>query len=162
MNRVVVIGVGNRYRRDDAAGLLAARRVAQLLPANVTVVEEEGEPTRLLERWRGAELVVLIDAIASGARPGTVQRIDAAAGPVPSALFTLSTHAMSVAEAIELARALGTLPPRVVVYGIEGANFEAGTTLSPQVAAAVDETARQVAAEAANLLGEETPCTSNH
>lgn len=155
MSRVVVIGVGNSYRRDDAAGLLAARRAAQLLPAGVSVLEEEGEPTLLLGRWRAAESVVLIDAVTSGARPGTVHPIDAAAGPVPSKLFAVSTHAMSLAEAIELARALGALPPRIVVYGIEGENFEAGTALSPQVAAAVEEAARLVTAEARQLLKED-------
>jgi hydrogenase maturation protease len=150
----VVIGVGNPYRGDDAAGLLAARHAAALLPADVTVVEEEGEPTALLDRWRTADAAVVIDAVVSGARPGTVHRIDAAAGPVPSSLFGVSTHALSVADAIELARALKTLPPRIIVYGIEGENFEAGTVISPQVAAAVEDTARRVAAEAMGLRAE--------
>lgn len=148
MSRIVVIGVGNRYRGDDAAGLLAARRAAELLPPGVAVLEEEGEPTVLLERWRAADAVVVIDAVASGERPGTVHRIDAAAGPVPSKLFSVSTHAMSVADVVELARALGMLPPRLIVYGIEGEHFGAGTGLSPQVAAGVEETARRVAREA--------------
>jgi hydrogenase maturation protease len=52
-------------------------------------------------------------------------------------MFRHSTHAFDIAGAIELARALNQLPPRVVVFGIEGANFEAGTELSGEVQAAL-------------------------
>ena len=49
-----------------------------------------------------------------------------------------STHLIGLADALELARALGRLPPRVVVYGIEGHRFGVGDPVSPAVAAAVD------------------------
>jgi hydrogenase maturation protease len=52
-----------------------------------------------------------------------------------------STHALGVAEAIELARALGRLPARLEVYAIEGARFTAGAGLSPAVEQAVGKLA---------------------
>ena len=132
----LVVGLGNAARRDDAAGLIAARRLGAL---GLVAREHEGDPVALLELWRGAESVVVIDAVRSGAAPGTVHRLDASCAPLPAGLRgSTSTHAVGLAEAIELARALGRLPGRLLVYGIEGARFEAGTGLSPPGEAAVD------------------------
>ena len=50
-----------------------------------------------------------------------------------------STHALGVAEAIELGRALGRLPRRLLVFGIEGGSFDAGAGLSPEVERAVGQ-----------------------
>jgi len=153
--KVVVIGVGNAYRGDDRAGLAVAELLTSRLPKGVEVVECEQEPSRLLEAWQDAETVVVVDAVRSGAAPGTVHRFDASAEPVPARLFRASTHAFGVGEAIELGRALARLPGRVLVYGIEGAEFAAGKGLSPAVAAAVSDAADAVVAD----LGEES-CTN--
>ena len=81
---------------------------------------------------------MVVDAAASGAPPGSVRRFEAHAAPLPAHLLRSSTHAFGVAEAIELARALGRLPPILDVYAIEGSDFSAGAGLSPPVAAAVE------------------------
>jgi hydrogenase maturation protease len=130
----VVIGVGNAARGDDAAGLIAARRLGGL--------EHEGDPVALLDMWRDADVAVVIDAVSSGAEPGTVHRFDATSAPLPARLRgSTSSHALGLAEAIELGRTLGRLPGRLIVYGIEGERFEAGTELTPAVAAAVEAVA---------------------
>jgi hydrogenase maturation protease len=130
----VVIGVGNAARGDDAAGLIAARRLGGL--------EHEGDPVALLDMWRDADVAVVIDAVSLGAEPGTVHRFDATSAPLPARLRgSTSSHALGLAEAIELGRTLGRLPGRLIVYGIEGERFEAGTELTPAVAAAVEAVA---------------------
>ena len=139
-----VLGVGNQWRRDDAAGLEVARRLDRELPRGVRVLEREGEPTGLLDAWQGEREVVLVDAVSSGAKPGTVHRLDAIAAPLPAELFRASTHHMSVAEAVELARALGRLPERLELYGIEGADFGAGSGLTPEVEHAVERLAAEL------------------
>jgi hydrogenase maturation protease len=58
-----------------------------------------------------------------------------------------STHAFGVAEAIELARALGQLPARFLVYGIAGKNFTAGCELSLAAEKAIDEAIGRVQQE---------------
>jgi hydrogenase maturation protease len=136
--RILVIGVGNEYRSDDAAGLVVARRLRQLSLGNVTVIEESGEGTDLMESWKGADTVIIVDAASSGAKPGTIHRIDARAQQIPRGLLRYSTHAFSVGEAVELARAMNRLPPRMVVYGIEGERFDEGTVLSRAVQGSVD------------------------
>ena len=145
MSRGIVIGVGNALRGDDAAGLHAARRLAARGFADVR--ESTGETASLMELWRGADVVLLADAAVSGAAAGTVTRLDASSRPLPSAFLHCSTHAFGVAEAVELARSLGSLPPRVIVFGIEGACFEHGAALSPEVEAGVIEAARMMEAE---------------
>jgi hydrogenase maturation protease len=132
--RRLVIGIGNAARGDDAAGLIAARRLGGF--------EHEGDPVALLDMWREADVAVVIDAVSSGAEPGTVHRFDATSAPLPARLRgSTSSHALGLAEAIELGRTLGRLPGRLVVYGIEGERFEAGTELTPAVAAAVEAVA---------------------
>jgi hydrogenase maturation protease len=132
----MVIGIGNAYRGDDAAGLVVARA---LRARGVEAVEPEGEPVALLDAFAGHDEVVLVDAVRSGVTPGTVHRVDVSTAPLPAELEGApSTHTLGLGEAIELARALDRLPRRVVVFGIEGERFAAGTELSPAVAAAVE------------------------
>jgi len=142
--QILVIGVGNDFRRDDGAGRLAARRIKADAGEEIRVIEESGEGAALMAAWRGAELVILIEAVHSGAAPGTVHRLDASAQPIPSNFFHYPTHAFSIAEAVGLARALDQLPPRLIVYGIEGKDFTSGEGLSPEVAAAVEEAAQDI------------------
>ena len=131
---VVVIGVGNTMRADDAAGVLAVRRLRPR--AGVEIREQSGEATALLEALRGRAAALIVDA-AAGAEPGRLHRLDAAAEPLPQGLFGVSSHGFGVAEGIELARALGALPPVCVVYALEGGRFETGAPMSETVARAL-------------------------
>jgi hydrogenase maturation protease len=108
----------------------------------VTAIEHEGDAAALVEAWTGADHVVVVDAAVSGAAPGTVHRFDARAEPLPARSLRSSTHGFGVADAVELARALGRLPPRLDVYAVEAADVGAGSGLSPAVARAVEELAR--------------------
>jgi hydrogenase maturation protease len=110
----------------------------------MTVVDSDGEAARLLGLIEGAGHAIIVDATLSGARPGTIHRLDATASQLPKAMFTVSTHAIGLADAIELARALGQLPERCIVYAIEAATFAPGQPLSPDVAAAVDDVIARV------------------
>ncbi len=146
-SRCVVFGIGNLDRGDDAAGRAVAWHLRRCSPANVEILEHDGEGTALLARLDGAAVAFLVDASASRAAPGTVRRFDVSAKPLPDLALGLSTHGFGLANAIELARALGQLPPRCVIYTIEAGSFEAGAPLSPPVQAAVAEVARQLRAE---------------
>jgi hydrogenase maturation protease len=153
----VVIGVGNRYRCDDAVGLLIAEEVRARIPSGVAVVVCEEEPSRLIDDWREAATAIVVDAVVSPHEPGTVRRFDATTEELPAESFRSSTHAFGVAETIELARALGRLPQRLLVYGVAGADFRAGAVLTPAVREAVEG-----AVEAILRDIEEGRCTSGH
>jgi hydrogenase maturation protease len=148
---VLVVGVGNRYRRDDRAGLAAAARLGEAARVPVTLLDDLGDGTALLDVWRGSSTVILVDAMRSGAAAGTIRRLDAGTGDRAADVAAMlgaglalggSTHGLGVAEAVALARTLHRLPHRLVIIGIEGARFDAGTELSPEVERAVDEAVR--------------------
>jgi hydrogenase maturation protease len=144
----VIVGAGNNFRKDDGAGLATATRLRAALSGDIRVLAKEGDLASLLDDWEGADAVVVIDATSSGSEPGTIRRYEAHAHALPAVFSRQSTHSFGVAEAVELARALGRLPARVVVFGIEGRDFTPGEGLSPDVDAAVDEVVRRVTEEA--------------
>jgi len=144
---VAVFGIGNPDRGDDAAGRIVADLLRGRLPADVEVVEHDGEGASLLARLEGLSTAILVDACWSGVPAGTVSRFDVQEAPLPRARFGISTHDFGLAAAIELGRALGQLPERCIVFAIEGAEFVAGAPLSPRVAAAIDGVVRRVIEE---------------
>jgi hydrogenase maturation protease len=148
VSRTIVIGVGNCFRGDDAAGREVARRVRERVPGELEVVVCELEPTRLIDAWDGADEAFVVDAVASGAEPGTVHRFDATAEALPSREFRSSTHALGIGETIELSRAIGKLPARIIVFGIEGETFGSGTGLSGAAEEGVERAVEQVLEEA--------------
>lgn len=144
---VLIIGVGTESRRDDAVGLTIAKKLRERLGARARVAEESGEGARLLERFQSASTVIVIDATRCGRRPGTIFRIDAHEGSIPAEFFNYSTHNFSVAEAVETARAIGQMPPRLILYGIEGERFEAGEGLTEPVRQAGNAVVEKIVAE---------------
>ena len=134
----LVIGIGNPDRGDDAAGLAVARRVrAAAARRDVPVIELIGDQLALLDAWDGVKDVYIIDAVCSGGGPGTVYTFNGAQ-PLEARFRHRGTHTFSLADVIELARALGRLPARLTGFGIEGATFEPGAPLSPEAEAAVE------------------------
>lgn len=143
MARPLVVGLGNRLRGDDAVGL----EVAAALDGRpgVDAVALEGEPVELIELWRGAEEVVLVDAVA-GEVPGRVRRLRGteALGPWQAGA-PASSHALGLAQVLELAAALDRLPPHLEVVAIEGTAFGAGEPPAPPVRDAGERVADELA-----------------
>ena len=145
---VAVIGIGNPDRGDDALGVQVIARLRGLVGDGVRLASVGGDTLRLFDCWQGAESVHLVDAMQAGTAPGAVRRIDASRDGVASALGAfVSSHAFGLADAIELARNLGRLPRRLVVWGAEAQQFAHGAELSAPVQRAADELARSIAAE---------------
>lgn len=147
---VAVVGVGNDFRGDDAVGLEVARRVRRSVEGSLSVdiIEMPGYNTSLIDVWDGKDLVILVDATASGEPVGTVCRIDALSAPSPISLrLHRSTHAIDIASLIGLSRSLGRLPLELVVYGVEGGRFGQGEKPSPEVLRAAKEVVVRIVRE---------------
>ncbi|MCB9957925.1 MAG: hydrogenase maturation protease [Rhodospirillaceae bacterium] len=141
-----MIGVGNRFRSDDGVGPWVADRLAE---RGVRATEASGEGASLIALWEGAEAAVVVDAMASGGAPGSIRHFDAGAADIAAGTFAYSSHQFGLAEAVALARELGRLPGRLLVYGIEGESFAPGETLSSAVRAAADEVVARILADIA-------------
>ena len=133
MPRPLLIGAGNRWRRDDGVGGWLVERLAARLGDAVDAIHLSGEGAGLIDAWQGRDLVWLFDAAAPAGDPGRVTRIAAHATPVPAVLCHHSTHRFGVGEAIEMARVLGQLPTRLELVAIEGEDFGEGEGLSATV-----------------------------
>jgi len=133
----LIIGVGNEYSGDDFAGLAVVRALKASKIEQARCMESDGNCTTLLDAWQTADHVILIDAVASGARPGTIYRIDASMQALPAGCTFFSTHAFGIVETLALARTLGQLPASLLIYGIEGEQFAIGADFSPSVKQAI-------------------------
>lgn len=142
-----VIGVGNVWRGDDVVGLLAARRLREKLGPSVEVIDAEGDGLALLDLMEGVDHVILIDAVKGKGRPGATVRLDLSAESCWGTVVPCSTHAMGVADAIDLVRALGRLPKQIVLYGIEIESVDPGASLTAAVREGLDIVVEQVTQE---------------
>lgn len=135
----LVIGIGNAFRSDDSAGLHVARGLARTLP-NLNVIEMGGDAGGLMDAWVDHSDVIVVDALhVSGCDAGRIIELDARTESLADHQLACSTHAMGLGAAVELAKVLGTLPPKIRVYGIVGQDFAPGETLSAPVELAVEE-----------------------
>mgnify|MGYP001819219557 CR=1 FL=1 len=148
MPDTVVIGVGNRWRRDDAAGLEVVDALPGHIDDSVQLVESDGEPTRLLDAFELGPRVVMVDAVVTGAEPGTVHRFTDEELPDQMGIGQ-SSHLVQLVETIELGKLLGRLPNGLVLVGIEATDFDNGEGMTAPVAAGVATAVEVVLAELA-------------
>lgn len=153
--RVVVIGVGNPLRGDDGIGPATVEALRGRVPEDTVLVVSDGEPARMLDLWRGADAVVLVEALrASRARPGQLHTLTPAEA-AGRALGTASTHAFGLGECLALAEALDRLPPRLVVHAVEVADVALGAGLSEAVRSALPELTERVVATVSQAVERE-------
>lgn len=147
MARVLVIGVGNEFRRDDGVGPAVAARLEELSPAVDVAYSPDGEPADLVTLWEDASVVIVVDAVHGGqGPPGRVHRLTVDADVVLAPKAT-SSHGLGLGTAVEFARALDRLPERLVIYAVEGEDFGFGRELSPAVERAVEQLAESLVEE---------------
>lgn len=122
MRRVVVVGLGSPFGGDRLGWEVLARlqgaRHAERLPAPEVALRSCDRPgARLLDEIAGTELAVIVDAVRSGLPAGQLVRLTGAAGA--GATHCLSSHGFGVAQTLALGHALNTLPPNIVIHGVE-------------------------------------------
>lgn len=129
-----VLCIGSPFDGDQL-GYWAYRQLCEVLPAvELHYLDRPG--ARLLAALQGAEKVILVDAVKTGAAAGSLHRFEGEAIYRQLQRHT-STHGFGVADALQLAARLGELPPRVVLHGMELGTDE--TALVPLLAAVVKE-----------------------
>lgn len=158
---LLIAGVGNLFLGDDAFGCEVARRLCARYPQRSDAVEvrDFGVSVRelgyvLAERSEGT--TVIVDAVATGALPGTLQLFDLA-GPEAHASLRSFHHASGLGDALSLAVALGARLQRTYLLGCESASFEPSSELTPAVELAacrcVDLLGRLIERPGSDLVG---------
>ncbi|OBH01185.1 peptidase M52 [Mycobacterium sp. E2699] len=133
----VVIGLGNRFRRDDGVGIAAADELSRLALPGVRVVTDIVDPLSLLEAWSGVALAVVIDgAVGTPPRPGRVRRCGL--GDVATR-DGLSSHGVDLVRTHALGAALDRVPGELVLLTVDVADTGHGAGLDPRVERAVPE-----------------------
>jgi len=147
---IKIIGIGQSLRGDDAAGISAVRLWVdkyhhKALPLGVQVELTELPGLELLSLLEGTHFTILVDAVRSGAKSGTIYRLteDQLEGFHSG---SSSSHGWGVAETLSLGRQLAptSLPPEIVVIGIEAGQLDLGEALSPEVDESLPEVARLI------------------
>jgi hydrogenase maturation protease len=133
----VVIGVGNTILSDDGVGVHAARRLESepRVPAGVTILDGGTIGLELMPYVSDASRVLFLDAVNSGAAPGTLTRMTG--GDLLGISGGQNVHQLGVADLIAALALVSARPQEIVVLGVQPANTDWGTTLSPDVEAAL-------------------------
>ncbi len=155
--KTLVIGLGNPILGDDGVGWKVAEEVKKYLTSPpAPLLKGEGEEVdvdclslggiSLMEHLIGYERAILIDALASDQKPGSVIVSKLSEMPDYSALHTTSAHDTSLQNALKLGKGLGAkLPDEVLVVGITTNRvYDFSEELSAPAANAVPEAAKTV------------------
>jgi hydrogenase maturation protease len=149
---ILILGIGNILLADEGAGVRVVERLQALylLPPEVEAVDGGTMGLDLLPYLEGRSHVLLIDAVKGGKDPGTVSRIELTD---PPAFFRtrISPHQIGLSDVLAVAAMTGSLPPHMVLFGIEPARLDTGLDLSPEVAASINTLTDMVARELADL-----------
>ncbi len=164
--RILIAGVGNVLRGDDGFGVEVAQALSRSdsLPDGVTVFEGgiAGIPL-VQELMDGYDALIVADAIERGGAPGTIYVIEpditdpAMLDPCALHASLADAHYTEPSKVLVLAKALGVLPPKIIVVGCQPAGFdELGAELSDEVRAAVQVALRRIESLIETLNHQET------
>lgn len=144
---VLIAGVGNVLRGDDGFGVALAQRLLQSnsFPPEVTVIEFGIAGVRLVqELLSGYDALIVLDAVDRNTQAGTVHVLEPTVAEIADMPleqrrdFLSDTHYTNPARALIFAKALGVLPPRVLIVGCQPEICDdLRLTLSPVVEAAL-------------------------
>jgi len=185
--RLMVLGCGNPFAGDDNVGLELVHRLRarggygcesrdlpgrHARPCTSTASRRgygcefrelpEGGPG-LLELFDRADIMLFVDAVQSGAPPGTLHLVRLPSRDVvPRALGAVSSHGWGLEEALRLALALGRRVPRLMLLGVELESVAQGTRRTTPVDAALEAVIEHFPQVQAALLDSESALWSGH
>lgn len=147
---IKIIGIGQSIRGDDAAGLAAVRLwqdtfIGHSNQANIQVELAEVPGIGLLTLLEGADVAILVDAVQSGAQPGTIHLVSEDQLDAFSS-SSASAHGWGVAETLALGHQLTpeNMPGKIYLIGIEAVDFAFGGPFTLPVEQALPQAARLI------------------
>ncbi len=128
------------------AGIAVVDQLRHRVGTEVDLVESDGEPTRLIDAFERAPQVIMVDAVVTGAEPGTVHRFTDTQLPDGMGIGQ-SSHLVQLVQTIQLGKLLGKLPNGLVLIGIEASDFDNGEGMTSQVEVGVQAAVEAVVGE---------------
>lgn len=132
---ILVLGIGNLLMADDGIGVRVVQGLADRyrFPAGVAVLDGGTLGLDLLQRLEGVERLLVVDAVETGDKPGTMVRLTG--DDIPLALETkVSPHQMGLKDLLTVAALQGHVPREMVLWGVQPASIELDMALTPAVA----------------------------
>ncbi|MHC4481795.1 MAG: hydrogenase maturation protease [Planctomycetota bacterium] len=127
--RVGVIGIGNVLMMDEGLGVHAVRALAEDSPGEwVELIDGGTDPWAALSAAKGCRALLLLDAVAGGAAPGSLHRLSLQ--EVEPGRPGVSLHDVTLVHLLDCERLLGSAFEEVRVLGMEPAAVEPGIGLS--------------------------------
>lgn len=145
--KTLVLGLGNWIVADDSVGLHVAAKLRDLLEDrdDIDVGEDYWGGLRLMERLVDYDRAVVIDAIITGAEPGTIHHLTPATIPTQR---SSSAHDVNLPTALEFGRQAGMNLPAdkdILLVGIEAQDILTFTEeCTPAVAASIPRAVEEV------------------
>ena len=123
--RKTVIGIGNLLRADDGVGVHVVDRLRRERP-DIESVDLSTANLEILDYVRNRARVVIVDAMRSGAEPGTVRRMGLE--ELRGAGFR-DSHGLDLGGLIRLGWVLypDEMPGRLVIIGVEAGDVDSFT-----------------------------------
>ena len=151
MSRLCILGIGSPSGDDQAGWMVVdALRARGVQTGREIVIDKLDRPgAALLTLIEQADRAILIDAMQGNGQPGTIRRFDQQNWPAYRG--GLSSHGFGVLDALMLGRELGSLPPRVDLYGIEIGDAAPGRESGAVIQDAAQLLADSLAAELAGV-----------
>ncbi len=136
--KITVIGCGNRWAGDDAAGIAVVETLGKVAPEELSLRLMDDLGPGFLWEVGNEGIVILVDAVKSGAIIGTIHFSPLRSASVVSRGQRLSTHSLGLDREIELASSYCECL-KVFLLGLEIGDHRLGTGLSSIVSTAVDK-----------------------
>jgi hydrogenase maturation protease len=162
-NRIRLIGIGSpfgddRFGWEAAEALRHSTAMQAVAPGRIEISILDRPGAMLPTHWQASDIVILLDAVRSGAVPGMRHCLEARDLLGTHALC--SSHGFGIVPAIELARALGSMPSRLMLRGVEADASWTGFSLSPSVTATLPSFVAAVAEEVLELASTDPPAAA--
>ena len=151
-SKIMLIGIGHPDRGDDALGSILLENIKAKVENTLATQHILGDMAQLIDCFEHYHIVIIIDAIVTRQKPiGTCYRFENEAILPISHGVTTSTHSFDLGQTLQLAKNLGVLPNKLILYGIEVGHFEHGKPMSEAVTASLSDLEQSILKEIRNL-----------
>jgi hydrogenase maturation protease len=146
---IVVLGLGNILMSDEGIGVYIVERLQKQAAEfpNADFIDAGTGGMNILHLIANRRKAVIIDCAVIGLAPGDIKRFIPEDVSSVKKVSHFSLHDVDILKVLEISKQIGEYPDEVVIFGIEPARLEQGSSLSGRLAARVDQYVQIVAAE---------------